>query len=107
MKQRIDVSLQQVIVDCPAWLQRKMLDNLGRATKDRVNLCRTKRAQDLLDAIKSGGAHTKSTLSECKLLSTITTVSNQHRTDLMIQRANRGLWRHPKAAFYKVVRRIS
>ena len=51
LRGKID-SGQQVVVDCPAWIQRSMIHNLQNAARGRINKERAQKAEDILAAIE-------------------------------------------------------
>ena len=47
----ISIAQSKFTVDCPRWLQRRMLKNLQAAARSRINPARAKRASQILDAV--------------------------------------------------------
>jgi len=53
-EKRITIS-EPTVVFCPAWLQKKILHNLAKATLEKINPRRVQKAKDILATIKSKG----------------------------------------------------
>jgi len=52
-KRKINVGETQITVSCPARIQRRILRNMVRSTRDRVNLTCAQKSRELLKTINS------------------------------------------------------
>ena len=72
MKDTMDIRIieAQICVPCPVWLQRRMLSNLDKATKSKINKDRAKKAERLLNAINGESKSISSKVQDKQVIST-------------------------------------
>jgi hypothetical protein len=65
-KRRTNVGETQIVVDCPAWIQRTMIHNLQEAARSRNNKEDAQKAKNILAAIEG----------KCDLVGTLTPIQD-------------------------------
>jgi len=98
-------SEMQINVNCPAWLRRRMLHNLQKAAKDKVNRARAEVAANLYAAITKM-SNVASSRAEVDPTAIKTSSDNVKITEQVVQPADSRVWWYTKAVLNRGLKHV-
>ena len=102
-RKRTDKHVFQIKVDCPRWIKKRMLANLAKAAKERVNRKRASVAQAILKATEAKPQAAEAVVKTDSERPPVIVVQSAQQT---IHTARSKIWQSAKAGFRKLANHI-